>query len=232
MKRLAVITARGGSKRIPRKNIRLFLDKPIIAYSIEAALTSKLFDEVMVSTDDEEIAECGKSYGAKVPFMRSERNANDYATTADVILEVINSYNKCNIDFDEICCIYPTAPFVTSCNLIEAQKILAQNGADCVMPVVQFSFPPQRGIIVEGGMIQPKWPEYIKERSQDLQPMYHDAGQFYFMNKNSFINQKSIIMNHTCPLELSELQVQDIDTLRDWEMAELKYQFMQKTMRK
>ncbi len=155
MSSIAIITARGGSKRIPRKNIKDFLGKPIIAYSIEAALGSGVFDEVMVSTDDEEIAEIAKKYGAKVPFFRSEATSNDFATTADVILEVLDYYNK-NLEktFDHFICIYPTAPFVTADKLKDAYGQFKREDADSLVPVVRFSFPPQRGFKCENGIIQ------------------------------------------------------------------------------
>lgn len=226
MKALAIITARGGSKRIPRKNINPFLGKPIILYSIEAALASGRFDEVMVSTDDEEIAEIAKSGGAKVPFLRSEATANDYATTADVINEVILKYKELGQSFDAICCIYPTAPFITSDAIKTAMDSLEQSGADSVLPVVKFSFPPQRCVIVKEGMLEPRWPEYMNCRSQDLEPFYHDCGQFYCMRTESFLAQKKVVMDKTVPFYQDEMNVQDIDTLEDWKIAEVKYKTM------
>lgn len=226
MKALAIITARGGSKRIPRKNIKPFLGKPIILYSIEAALASGRFDEVMVSTDDEEIADIAKSGGAKVPFLRSEATANDYATTADVINEVIQKYKELGQSFDAICCIYPTAPFITSDAIKTAMDSLEKSGADSVLPVVKFSFPPQRCVIVKEGMLEPKWPEYMNCRSQDLEPFYHDCGQFYCMRTESFLAQKKVVMDKTVPFYQDEMNVQDIDTLEDWKIAEVKYKTM------
>lgn len=223
MSSLAIITARGGSKRIPRKNIKEFLGKPIIAYSIEAALESGAFDEVMVSTDDREIADIAISYGAKVPFMRSEDTANDFATTADVVCEVINSYKVAGREFTYVCCIYPTAPFVTALSLKSAMDTLTSNQVDTVMPVVKFSFPPQRCLVVNDGMLTPKWPECMPLRSQDLEPYYHDCGQFYCLNVESFLGQKKIVMDKTMPYFQDEINVQDIDTMDDWELAEIKY---------
>ena len=179
MKSVAIITARGGSKRIPHKNIKPFLGKPILEYSIEAALGADYFQEVMVSTDDEEIARIARHAGAQVPFMRSENTANDYATTADVILEVLESYERIGKKFDQVCCIYPTAPFVTANALKTAMMLLEQEKSDCVIPVVKFSFPPQRCVVINQGRLTPKWPENMKVRSQDLEPFYHDCGQFY-----------------------------------------------------
>ena len=139
MKTLAIITARGGSKRIPRKNIKDFNGRPIIAYSIEAAKASGVFDEVMVSTDDKEIGDIAASYGAAVPFYRSKETSNDFATTADVIEEVIREYQQKGMEFDIIACIYPTAPFITADKLKNAVDILSSSDVDCVIPVVRFS---------------------------------------------------------------------------------------------
>ncbi len=226
MRNVAIITARGGSKRIPHKNIRPFLGKPILEYSIEAALATEYFTEVMVSTDDEEIAEVARHAGAKVPFMRSENNANDFATTADVVLEVINSYERIGQNFEQACCIYPTAPFVTANALKTAMMLLEQEQADCVIPVVKFSFPPQRCVVIKDGRLTPKWPENMKVRSQDLEPYYHDCGQFYCLNVDSFKEQKAIWMRNVVPFIQDESTVQDIDTLEDWKIAEMKYRIM------
>ena len=226
MRAVAIITARGGSKRIPRKNIREFCGKPILAYSINAALSAGIFDTVMVSTDDNEIAEIARSYGAEVPFMRSEATANDYAATNDVVKEVLDTYAKHGECFDVACCIYPTAPFLTGETLKKAVELLEENKADSVIPVVRFGFPPQRSVVVEEGMLQFRWPEYMFSRSQDLQPFYHDAGQFYCMRTESFLAENRLFMTKTVPLELSEMEVQDIDNEVDWKLAELKYQLI------
>lgn len=221
---LAVITARGGSKRIPRKNIKPFLGKPVILYSIQAALSSGIFREVMVSTDDEEIAALAKDAGAAVPFLRSANTANDYATTTDVMLEVLESYRKLGRSFDYACCLYPTAPFVSADKLIKAMDMLSCSDADSLLPVVRFSFPPQRSVVIQNGLLSFRWPEHMFTRSQDLQPFYHDAGQFYFFRTDSFLKQRRLVMDKTIPMELPELEVQDIDTENDWEIAEVKYQ--------
>ncbi len=226
MRRIAVITARGGSKRIPRKNIRDFCGKPILAYSVEAALASGAFDTVMVSTEDKEIAEIAEGYGAEVPFFRSGRNADDFAATRDVLREVLEEYESRGERFDVMCCIYPTAPFVTAQRLREAAELLEKNGADSVLPVVRFSFPPQRCVIVKDGAVQFKWPEYAQARSQDLEPYYHDAGQFYCLKVESFREQNAMVMKRTIPLILSEMEIQDIDTEEDWRLAELKYRLL------
>ena len=161
-KAVAIITARGGSKRIPHKNIKEFCGKPILAYSIEAALASGVFDRVMVSTDDEEIAEVARKYGAEVPFMRSEKTANDYATTKDVLEEVLAEYEKRGEHFDTLCCIYPTAPFITPDRLAEAMHLLEEKKGDTLLPVVRFSFPPQRCVVQdEDGYLEFKWPNIV-----------------------------------------------------------------------
>ncbi len=227
MKSIAIITARGGSKRIPRKNIRPFLGKPILEYSIAAALQTGLFEEVMVSTDDAEIAQIAQQAGAKVPFFRSEETANDFATTADVIAEVLTAYAQTGKEFQAACCIYPTAPFVTANILSTAMQLLEQEQADCVIPVVRFSFPPQRGVIINNNKITPKWPENMAKRSQDLEPLYHDCGQFYCLNVERFLQQKAIWMEHAVPIIQEERYVQDIDTLEDWALAEMKYKLLQ-----
>ena len=221
-KRLAMITARGGSKRIPRKNVKEFCGKPILLYSIEAALNSGVFDEVMVSTDDEEIARLARQAGASVPFMRSEVTANDYASTDEVIIEVLREYEKIGQHFESFCCIYPTAPFITSSRLREAMKLLET--ADSVMPVVPFSYPPQRGLVVnKEGYVERQFPQYAATRSQDLEKVYHDCGQFYACKTIPFMEAKTTDVEKLVPLVLSEMEVQDIDTLEDWELAEIKY---------
>ena len=223
---VAIITARGGSKRIPRKNIKDFLGRPIIEYSIKAALEAGIFDEVMVSTDDEEIAEIAKNAGAKVPFMRSKDTANDFATTADVIDEVLQQYKTNDVEFDYVCCIYPTAPFVTAKCLKEAMELLMNGNSDSVVPVVKFGFPPQRGVIIQDGRVSFKWPEFALARSQDLESMYHDCGQFYCLNIESFEKQKCLVMANTMPYIREEKEVQDIDTMEDWYLAEIKYRML------
>lgn len=224
---IAIITARGGSKRIPRKNIKLFCGKPIIAYSIEAALQSGLFEEVMVSTDDGEIAGIAREFGASVPFMRSSTSAGDYASTDDVLLEVLTAYKEQGREFVSFCCLYPTAPFVTAQKLKTAMELLET--ADSVMPVVAFSFPPQRCMVInEAGELQMKWPEHAKTRSQDLEPYYHDCGQFYCCRTAPFLQYGTTDLPGMLPVIMSELEVQDIDNPDDWAIAELKYQQMVK----
>lgn len=226
MKKVAMITARGGSKRIPRKNIKEFCGKPILAYSIQAALDSGVFDTVMVSTDDEEIAAIAKEYGAEVPFYRSEKTANDFATTADVILEVVEEYEKRGEQFDLVCCIYPTAPFLTGEKLRKAVEKLEISDADTLIPVVAFSYPVQRALIVREEKLVFEYPQYMDSRSQDLEPHYHDVGQFYVLKTEAFKKNKKLMLGNILPFEISELEVQDIDTPTDWEIAEMKYRIL------
>lgn len=226
MSSIAIITARGGSKRIPGKNIKEFLGKPIICYSIEAAITAGIFDEVMVSTDDEQIADIAKKTGAVVPFMRSDKTADDYATTDDVLMEVLETYEKNGKTFDYMACIYPTAPFVTAEKLKSAIGLLMEKDADGVMPVVRFSFPPQRGMVVQDEKLVYRYPENAMKRSQDLEAMYHDCGQFYCYNVERYMACRGDLPNGYVPIIVSETEVQDIDNLSDWKLAEMKYKMM------
>lgn len=227
MKTVAIITARGGSKRIPRKNIKPFAGKPIIAYSIEAALKAGIFDEVMVSTDDEEIAAVARQYGASVPFMRSAGTSDDYATTADVINEVVSAYRQNGEEFTYACCIYPTAPFVTAEKLQNAFRLLTRSGADSVLPITKFSFPIWRSFKKEGDLVSYNWPENALKRSQDLPPAYHDCGQFYFLHLSAFLTLSTLVTDNTIGLEVPESEVQDIDNEEDWKIAEIKFGFLQ-----
>lgn len=226
MKKVAMITARGGSKRIPRKNIKEFCGKPIIAYSIEAAIASGVFDTVMVSTDDEEIAAIAKQYGAEVPFYRSEKTSNDFATTADVILEVLEEYEKRGESFDMACCIYPTAPFLTAKRLKEAVEKLEASDADTLLPVVAFSYPVQRALIIRNEKLVFEYPQYMDSRSQDLEKHYHDVGQFYVLRTEAFKQNKKLMLGNILPYEISEMEVQDIDNQTDWEIAEMKHEIL------
>lgn len=226
-KKLAMITARGGSKRIPKKNIKEFCGKPILCYSIKAAKEANIFDTIMVSTDNEEIARIAKAAGAEVPFFRSPETANDYASTDDVIMEVLKTYQKMGQEYDSFCCIYPTAPFLSGMRLRHAMEMLRD--ADSVMPVVPFSYPPQRGLLInQNGFVERQFPEYTATRSQDLAPIYHDCGQFYACRTEAFLRAGTTDVERLVPLILTELEVQDIDTLQDWEIAELKYQLLNK----
>ena len=226
MTSICVITARGGSKRIPRKNIKFFLGKPIIAYSIEVALSSGLFDEVMVSTDDDEIAELAKSFGAKVPFVRSEKNSDDFSGTFDVIDEVLREYIKQGREYDYLCCLYPTAPFVSEKLLKDGFKLMKAHDYNTVVPVCSFSAPIQRAIKWDGRKMSLFQPEYSNKRSQDLEPAYHDAGQFYWLNISRMMDEPQLFTSNSGVLILDETEVQDIDYPIDWELAELKYKMI------
>lgn len=228
MNTIAIITARGGSKRIPRKNIKEFMGKPMITYAIGAALKSNVFDEVMVSTDDFEIAEIAKKNGAKVPFMRSEKTANDMAMTYDVLEEVIDEYQKIGRNFDNLACIYPCVPFLKSETLQNAYQIFINSNCDTLVPVVKFSFPIQRAFrIDENNFLQYREPENMLKRSQDLEPMFHDVGMFYFCKIEEMKRNKKLIGNKAAYIEMDEMQIQDIDNVSDWKMAEMKYRIMQ-----
>lgn len=227
MSSLAIITARGGSKRIPKKNIRSFLGKPIISYSIEAAIESKIFDEVMVSTDSQEIADVAVKYGAKVPFIRSAKNSDDHSTTADVIEEVLAEYKRQDKEYDYVCCLYPTAPFVTAEKIKDSMEMLKSSKADSVLPVTSFSYPILRSLKIDAeGKLKMNWPENMNIRSQDLAPAYHDCGQFYCLDVKKFLVQKRLFMDNTLPIIISELEVQDIDNEEDWQIAEMKYKLI------
>jgi len=223
MASIAIITARGGSKRIPKKNIKEFCGQPIINYSIKAALESGVFDVVMVSTDSEEIKGVAIEAGAEVPFLRSDATSNDFATTADVLEEVLYDYKKRGYCFETMCCIYPTAPFVTAEKLKLAYEKMQIGNVDSVMPVVQYSFPPQRANIIIDGKLKYQYPEYKTARSQDLEPIYHDAGQFYFYKINKDLSFQA---DSYAPIIVDDLEVQDIDNESDWAIAEMKYQLM------
>ena len=228
MNAIAIITARGGSKRIPGKNIKEFMGKPMLTYAIEAALEAGIFREVMVSTDDEEIAQIARGAGASVPFMRSEAASGDFATTDDVLMEVLETYEKRGELFDYMVCIYPTAPFVTAEKLQEAMNLLIEKDASGVMPVVRFSFPPQRGMAIREGKLAYCYPENAMKRSQDLEPMYHDSGQFYCYHVERYRACRGDLPDGYLPIIVPETEVQDIDNPSDWELAEMKYQMMRK----
>jgi len=226
-KAIAIIPARGGSKRIPRKNIKKFFDQPIIKYAIDAALKSNLFDTVMVSTDDGEIAQLSKQYGADVPFMRSEETSSDFATTSDVLYEVLEQYKSNGIEFDSLCCIYPCVPLLKSDLLKKAYNTFDESDAAALIPVIRFSYPIQRALRVTGeGVLEYTYAEYARTRSQDLESMYHDVGMFYLIKTNIFLREKILVPRGTVAYVMDELEVQDIDDPKDWEMAELKYKLI------
>lgn len=223
---IAIIPARGGSKRIPRKNIKNFVGQPIIKYSIEAALGSGCFTEVMVSTDDQEIAGLARRLGAQVPFMRSAVNSSDMAMTVPVLEEVIAEYKKINQEFDYVCCLYPTAPFITASRLQAARDLLLSSKAEAVLPVMKFSYPIQRALKMVNGRVEMFSPENYNIRSQDLEPAYHDCGQFYFLKTSSLLEQQVLYPRVTRPIIVPESEAQDIDNEEDWRLAELKFKII------
>ena len=226
MNNIAIIPARGGSKRIPRKNIKPFLGKPIIAYSIEAAQQTGLFTEIMVSTDDAEIAQIAKQYGAQVPFFRSPETANDYANIGDVVEEVLITYEKKGITFDNVCCLLATAPFINANRIKEAYDLMFSRLFEAVFPIVRFSYPIQRALKLSNGKVSMFQPENFAKRSQDLEPAYHDSGQFYWMRVSEFMKQKRFFAQNAGAIILPESEVQDIDTEEDWKIAEMKYRIL------
>ncbi len=227
MKNLAVIPARGGSKRIPKKNIKDFLGKPIIAYSIQAALDSGLFEEIMVSTDSEEIKVVAEKYGAKVPFLRSAKNADDHATISDVMSEVLDYYDDKNLTFDNICCILSTAPFTTCEKIKEAYNKLYSGDFISIVPIQKFSFPILRSLRINSNdQLEMNWPEYSKTRSQDLEEAFHDAGQFYWAKLEAYRTEMKFNSSKTGYIEFKANESQDIDTEEDWKIAELKFKIL------
>lgn len=227
--RLAIIPARGGSKRIPGKNIRPFCGKPILAYSIQTARDSGLFDRIIVSTDSPKIAEVACQYGAEVPFWRSPTTSDDYATLLDVLQEVVRQLAQQGVHYDEVCCLLPTAPLVTAKHLQQAHSLLEQNGYDAVFPIVRFGYPIQRALGQdEDGRVAMLQPQHYRSRSQDLSPAFHDAGQFYWFRPEPCFAAGRMFTDNSGGTEISELEAQDIDTETDWALCELKYQLRQK----
>lgn len=220
---LCIIPARGNSKRIPRKNIRNFNGKPIIAYAIETAKLSGLFDVIMVSTDDSEIAEIALKLGASVPFLRSEKNSSDYATTADVIVEVLNQYELLDISFSNTCVIYPCTPLLKIEYLKNGYSMLTQQNFDTVFSVVKYNPPIQRALIITDGKARMINPEYELTRTQDLETTYYDGGQFYWFNTVSILRNKKMYNDNMGCVKINESEIQDIDNEEDWIIAEEKY---------
>lgn len=222
MSNICIIPARGGSKRIPKKNIKDFLGKPIIAYSIITAVNSRLFDEVMVSTDDSEIASIAEKYGANVPFIRSSSNSRDFSTIADVVDEVNDFYVKSGQSFNYGCCLLPTACLTTINQIEKALRLLIKLDVDSVRPVVKYSYPVQRAFkFLNNGEINWVNPEFAYSRTQDLEEYYHDAGQFYW-----FKTKKGLRSSNRSAIVINQMTVQDIDTPDDWELAKLKYNLL------
>lgn len=220
--KIAVIPARAGSKRIPRKNIRPFAGKPIIAYSIEVAHSVGLFDKIVVSTDDEEIAEVARKFGAETPFMRPPELADDFAGTNLVVKHAIDWFIERGFPVDYACCIYATAPFIKDKYLDEGFEKLVSSGKSFAFSITSFPFPVQRALrINRSGEIEAAYPEYSMTRSQDLEEMYHDAAQFYWGRAEAFMEDISTYSTASVPIVLPRCLVQDIDTPEDWEIAEL-----------
>lgn len=226
---VCIIPARGGSKRIPRKNIKKFLDEPVISYSIRAAISSNIFEEVFVSTDDEEIAEVAKKFGANADILRSSDSSHDNATTADVLSEILNYERFKNLEF--ICCLYPVAPLISGGLLTRAFKLLTNEKYNSILPVTEFEYPIERRLQKQSNeSLIFSESQYENTRTQDLKTYYHDAGMFYFIRVSSFKKDKKLLLNPTFGIELERTKVQDIDTLTDWKLAELKYKLMHDTV--
>ena len=234
--KIAVVPARGGSKRIPRKNIRLFEGKPIIAWSIEAALAAGCFDRVIVSTDDADIAAVARQYGAEVPFLRPTELADDYAGTAEVVRHVISALSvQGGAAVSAACCIYATAPFIAAQDLCQGFALLTapsaepklqgeQHAQDYALAVTEFEFPIQRAVAVDDALqLQMLTPEYAGVRSQDLAKAYHDAGQFCWGTANAWLQAKPVYSSATAAVVIPRYRVQDIDNEEDWHRAELMF---------
>lgn len=219
--KIAVIPARGGSKRIPRKNIKLFCGKPMIAWSIEAARASRIFDRIVVSTDDAEIVEVAELYGAEVPFIRPTALSDDHTATSPVVAHAIEWYREHGHMPDSVCCIYATAPFVTAADLQRGLQTLTDTGSDFAFSVTSYAFPIQRAIkLTQEGQIEMFNPEHFCTRSQDLEEAFHDAGQFYWGRAEAWLSGKVLFGPYASVVRLPRHRVQDIDTTEDWDIAE------------
>lgn len=226
---VAIIPARGGSKRIPRKNIRPFCGKPMIAWSIEAALESECFKRVIVSTDDEEIATIARGFGAEVPFMRPAGLADDQTATIPVIAHAVDFFQERGITHQWACCIYATAPFIRSLDIRRGLELVVEAESDYAFPVTSFPFPIQRSVrINQNGQVEMFYPEHFNTRSQDLEDAYHDAGQFYWGRPEAWLEGKPIFSGKSVPVLLPRCRVQDIDTVEDWQRAELMFEAINK----
>ncbi|SDT95351.1 pseudaminic acid cytidylyltransferase [Halopseudomonas salegens] len=225
--RLAVIPARGGSKRIPRKNIKLFCGKPMLAWSVEAALQSGCFDQVIVSTDDDEIADVATRLGATVPFMRPEELSDDFTGTLPVIRHAVEWFQQHGYSVEQACCIYATAPFISPEDIQRGLERLQRDACDYAFSVTSYAFPVQRAIVINTlGEVEMLYPEHFNTRSQDLPEAYHDAGQFYWGKASAWLNEKPIFGPGAVPVVLPRHRVQDIDTAEDWHRAEWMFKAM------
>ncbi|MDO6763949.1 pseudaminic acid cytidylyltransferase [Agarivorans sp. 1_MG-2023] len=228
MSAVAIIPARGGSKRIPRKNIKLFNGRPIIAYSIESALQSQCFDRVIVSTDDSEIADIAKQFGAEVPFVRPAHIANDYATTLEVIHHAISTLVVIDSDITEVCCIYATAPFVTPSQLLAGKQVLKQKDADYLFPVAAYPAPIQRALRLDtNGFVSMMELEHLNSRSQDLNEGFYDTGQYYWGKASAYLSNTPIYSEKSLGLVVPKNSCVDIDDMQDWALAEFLYNYRQ-----
>ena len=228
--KLAVIPARGGSKRIPRKNIKLFCGKPMIAWSIEAAMQSGCFDQIVVSTDDNEVAEVARHFGAKVPFMRPDVLSDDHTGTTAFIAHSNNWIASQVYKPENVCCLYATAPFVSADDLRKGLSVLIETACDYAFPVTSYAFPIQRAIrITESGRVEMFNPKYFNTRSQDLDEAFHDAGQFYWGRAQAWLQNKVILGSTSVPIKILRHRVQDIDTPEDWIRAEWLFKTMNLT---
>lgn len=222
---VCIIPARGGSKRIPRKNIRPFRGRPMLLWSVEAALMSGAFDSVLVSTDDDEIADVARAAGAEVPFLRSARTSNDYATTADVLAEVLEQLSKIGHNYTLGCCLYPTAPFVQGRDLANGRARLEDSDFDVMMPIAAFSYPIWRSLARDAaGRVLLNFPENLNARSQDLPAAYHDVGQWYWFRTAAFLRTQVLMGTNTGSIVVPADRMQDIDTEEDWTIAEYKHE--------
>ena len=226
-KLLCIIPARGGSKRIPLKNIALFKGEPIISYSIKAVQESGIADEIMVSTDDQAIADVAIKYGAKEPFFRDASTSNDKAGVAAVLVEVVNEYKKRGMEFDYVLSVYATQPLLKPENLVKAfEQLSTTEGAESICTVEAYSYPPQRATVIVDGELKQLHPENYYARSQDLQKIYHDCNQFFLFKTYALMRDQKLYTEHTLPFILAESESQDIDTMEDWKLMEMKYDLM------
>jgi len=226
--RVAIIPARGGSKRIPHKNIRDFCGKPMLAWSILAAQESGCIDRVIVSTDDPAIADVAQQYGADVPFMRPANLADDYTGTTPVVQDAVCRLIANGEKIDETCCLYATAPFVTGAYLCQGLEQLLAAKAEYAFSVTTYAFPIERALkLTADKRIAMRHPEHAETRSQDLEEAFHDAGQFYWGTRNAWLEAKAIFADHSVPVILPRYRVQDIDTLEDWERAVYMFEALQ-----
>jgi len=227
--RLAIIPARGGSKRIPRKNIKIFAGQPMIAWSIRTAIKSQCFDRIIVSTDDEEIAEVARLHGAEVPFMRPNELSDDHTGTIPVVAHAVQWQSAQSIPASQVCCIYPTAPFMLASDLQRSLEVLENTGVDYVFSITSFPYPPQRAIrITHDHRVQMIHPECLNSRSQDLEQHWHDAGMFYWGKAEAWLNHTPLFSSHAAPMCLPRFRVHDIDTDQDWQEAEFLFDYISK----